>query len=210
MSTLVHEIETPVLLHNVTWEDYERILGENEENRSKRFFYDNGTLEIMVVSARHEGPSELLKLLVQLVAHGLGVPVYAVGSMTCKRRDLQKGFEADSSFYVARGPEMEDRDIDLEVDPPPDLIVEVEVTNPALPHFPIYSAIRVPELWRYNHRVSRVEFYHLEGAEYVETDSSIALPPLTAEIATRLLKERKRRGPIEWFDYVQEWARQQR
>jgi Uma2 family endonuclease len=113
--------------------------------------------------------------VVDLVAGGLGIEVYPVGSMTCKREDLQKAFEADAAYYVGRGPDLEDRDVDLAVDPPPDLIIEVEVTHPALPRFPIYEAFGVPEVWRYIRQNERVEFYRLESGGYVETASSVAL-----------------------------------
>ena len=129
--------------------------------------------------------------------------------MTCQREDLQKGFEPDSSFYVGCGTGLEDRDIDLLLDPPPDLVIEVEVIPPGLRRFFIYSAFGVPEIWRYSVERRRVEFYRLEHGEYVEAASSLALSNLTPEVATHFLNERKRLGHVKWIGYVQEWARAQ-
>jgi len=210
MSTLVSPVRESVVLHGVSWETYQQILSEHENNPGKRIFYDEGELEIMVVSARHEGPNDLLRLMVSLVAAEFGIEVYGIGSMTCRREDLQKGFEPDAAYYVGRAGDVEDRDIDLTVDPPPDLIIEVEVTHPAFPHFPLYSAFAVQEVWHYSHKASRVEFYRLEGDTYHETATSLALPKLASEAATIFLKERKRLGHVRWIAHIQNWARQQR
>src|SRR5207247_7204794 len=112
----------------------------------------------------------------------LEIELRHLASTTFKREHLQKGFEPDSSFYFARVSEVGNRDLNADVDPPPDLIIEVDVTSPSLNRFPIFAAFGVPEVWRY-HR-SRVTFYRLEGGGYVETASSCSLPPLTAEVAT--------------------------
>ena len=207
MATLVAPIENKVILHGVSWETYERLLNEHQESRGTRFTYDEGTLEIMVASARHEEPNRDLAELVQLVAAELGIDYRQVGSTTFKREQLQKGFEPDSSFYFARVSELEGREVDANVDPPPDLIIEVDVTSPSLNRFPIFAAFGVPEVWRY-HR-SRVAFYRLESGRYVEILSSFALPPLTAEVATRFVEERSRMRSTQWVRHVREWARQQ-
>ena len=207
MATLVTPVENKVLLHGVSWETYERLLSEHQESPGTHFIYDEGQLEIMVLFARHEQPNRDLALLVELVATELDIDVHQLGCTTFKRKHLQKGFEPDSAFYFARVPEVEGRDVDAEVDPAPDLIIEVEVTNPSLNRFPIFAAFGVPEVWRYHQ--SRVSLYLLERGSYVETASSIALPPLTAELATRFLEERSRMRSTQWVRYIREWARQQ-
>ena len=208
MATLVTPVENKVILYGVSWETYERLLNEHQESPGTHFIYDEGELEIMVVSRRHEEPNTDLALLVQLIAIELNIDFRQLGSTTFKREHLQKGFEPDSAFYFARASEMEGRELDPEIDPPPDLIIEIDVTSPSLNRFPIFAAFGVPEVWRY-HR-SRVTFYRLEGGRYVETASSSALLPLTAEVATRFLEERLRMRSTQWVRHVREWARQQR
>ena len=208
MATLVTPVEHKVILHGVSWETYERLLSEHQESPGTHFIYDGGALEIMVLSGRHEEPNRDLAMLVQLVAVELGIDFHQLGSTTFKREHLQKGFEPDSAFYFARVSETEGREMDAEIDPPPDLIIEIDLTSPSLNRFPIFAAFGVPEVWRY-HR-SRVTFYRLEGGRYVETASSSALPPLTAEVATRFLEERLRMRSTQWVRHVREWARQQR
>jgi len=208
MATLVTPVEHKVILHGVSWETYERLLSEHQESPGTHFIYDEGELEIMVLSRRHEEPNRDLAMLVQLVAMELGIDFDQLGSTTFKRKHLQKGFEPDSAFYFARVSETEGRELDAEIDPPPDLIIEIDLTSPSLNRFPIFAAFGVPEVWRY-HR-SRVTFYRLEGGRYVETASSSALLPLTAEVATRFLEERLQMRSTQWMRHVREWARQQR
>ena len=208
MATLVTPVEHKVILHGVSWETYERLLSEHQESPGTHFIYDEGELEIMVLSRRREEPNRDLAMLVQLVAMELGIDFHQLSSTTFKREHLQKGFEPDSAFYFARVSETEGRELDAEIDPPPDLIIEIDVTSPSLNRFPIFAAFGVPEVWRY-HR-SRVTFYRLEGGRYVETASSSALLPLTAEVATRFLEERLRMPSTQWVRHVREWARQQR
>ena len=86
--------------------------------------------------------------------------------------------------------------------------IEVDVTSPSLPRFPIYAAFGVPEVWRYKN--GRVSIYRLEQNRYVEAPSSSAFPPLTPEIATRFMEDRKRLDNIAWAHAIQDWARQQR
>ena len=208
MATITAPAQQKVILKGVSWETYQRLLAEHQETSGTHFIFDEGDLEIMVLSADHEEPNRDLEFLVNVLAEEFDLDMYPVGSMTFQREDLQKGFEPDSAFYIAHASEVEGREVDPAVDPPPDLIIEVDVTSPSLARFPIFAAFGVPEVWRYDG--SRVAIYRLEGGRYVEALSSSAFPPLTAELATRFLKERPGTRNTPWVRRVREWARQQR
>lgn len=205
MSTVLVPAEQKVILSEVSWETYERLLAEHGNRTGTRFAYDEGTLEITVVSANHEQSNRTLAMLVEVVAEELGIDVLRLGSTTFKRVKLLKGFEPDSAFYIAHALSVRGRDVDPTVDPPPDLIIEVDVSSPSLDRFPIFAAFGVPELWRY--AGSRVEMFRLDAGPYVETDSSIALPPLTAAIATRFLQESRDSRSTEWLRRVRDSTR---
>ena len=208
MATVSTAVEHKVILKRVSWETYHRLLAEHQDAGGTHFIYDEGNLEIMVLSARHEQPNRILALLVEVLAEEFGIDVCPVGSMTFQREDLQKGFEPDSAYYIAHASEVEGMEVDPAGDPPPDLIIEVDITSPSLPRFPIFAAFGVPEVWRYDG--SRVAIHRLEGGRYVEVASSSAFPPLTAEMATRFLQERRHLRSTQWVRQVREWARQQR
>ena len=207
MATVLSPVESRVVL-NVSWETYERILAEHPDAPSPRFTYNEGMLEIMVLSAQHEQPSSVLEALVMAVAEELSIDVCPLRSTTFKREELLKGFEPDASFYIGRASTMWDAELDAAVDPPADLIIEIEVSRSSLQRFPIFAAFGVPEVWRYDG--SRVSFWRFESGRYLEAESSAALPPLTAAAATQFLEDSRSVVSTEWLRRVREWARKQR
>jgi Uma2 family endonuclease len=208
MAAVVSPVEHKVVLNRVSWETYQRLLAEHQDESGTRFSYNDGTLEIMVPSARHEHPNRILALLVEIVASELDIEIYQLGSTTFQRSELQKGFEPDSAFYIAHAPAVAGRDVDPATDPPPDLIIEVDVANSSLLRFPIFAAFGVPEVWRYDG--TSVAIFRLEGGQYGEVPASDAFPSLTGALATQFLHDRKRLGSTRWLRQVREWARAQR
>ncbi len=207
MAMVVSPPEQRIILENISWNLYEQLLAEHGDSVGTRFTYDNGDLEIMVVSAEHERFNRTLALLVDLIAAELDINVDRVGSNTFKRADLLKGFEPDSCFYTQHHAHVKGKKrLDLSVDPPPDLVIEVDVTSPSLPRFPIFAGVGVPEVWRYDGE--RVWFFKLEGEKYAEVEHSPALPPLTSDVATRFLKENEEMDSTDWLRRVRGWARQ--
>lgn len=209
MVVLAGPAEQKVILTGISWDTYERLLAEHEAPSATRFTYDRGVLEIMVLSARHERPNRVLALLVEVVAEELSLDVQQLGSTTFRRRDLGRGFEADSTFYLQRAAAVAGKEeIDLTVDPPPDLVIEIDVTRPSLEKLPLYAAVGVPEIWRYDGE--RVAILRLEGTRYLDGQPSLALPPLTGEVATRLLEQSTRMPRPQWLHHVREWVRSAR
>jgi Uma2 family endonuclease len=209
MATVVSSPERLVILEGVTWDTYERLITEHGERCGTRFTYDEGVLQIMVVSSRHEEPNRTLALLVELLAEEMDVDLRRLGSMTFKRKDLQKGFEPDSCFYIQHADAVSGREeIDLRVDPPPDLTIEVDITRDSLNRFPIFAAVGIPEVWRFDG--TKVMFYQLESKRYVETPNSLAFPALSDEIATRFMEQSQKLKSTAWLRKVRSWARGQR
>jgi Uma2 family endonuclease len=209
MATVVSSPERLVILDSVTWDTYERLITEHGERSGTRFTYDEGVLQIMVISSRHERPNRRLATLVEVLAEEWGLDIEQLGSMTFKRKDLQKGFEPDSCFYIQHADAVSGKEeIDLEVDPPPDLTIEVDITRDALNRFPIFAAVGIPEVWRFDG--TKVIFYQLESKSYVETSDSLAFPALNAETATQFLEQSKNMKSTVWLRKVRDWAREQK
>lgn len=208
MATVVSPPEARIVLDGVSWGTYERLLAEHPQSASPRFTYNNGILELMILSRKHEQPNRTLALIVEVVAEELKIDLVRLGSTTFKREDLLKGFEPDSCFYIQNAAAIEGKDeVDLQIDPPPDLVIEVDVTSPSLPRFPIFAAVGVPEVWRYDGE--QVKLFKLEGEEYVALDHSLALPPVTETDATRFLNDSREMKSTVWFRAVRQWARAQ-
>lgn len=202
--------ERRVLLPRVSWATYERLLADDEERRVPRLTYDRGVLEIMSPSAEHERRNDTLKLLVNVVAEELGIDIVGFGSTTFRRRDLERGFEPDSSFYVQHEPHIRQKlAIDLTVDPPPDVVVEIDVANSSLDKLPLYARLGIPEVWRDEGERLRVLLRHPDGEGYDDAPVGRALPLLTADALTRWLAESRTQPRTAWLRAVREWVRAQ-
>jgi len=205
MDAVKSPAEQRVILPNVSWETYERLIAEREERRAPRFFYDRGVLEIVSPSPEHESAAYYIGLLVAVFAGEMNVDLYGVGSTTYKREDIGRGFEPDASFYVRNAGLMRGKTrIALDTDPPPDLVIEVDITSPSLDKFPIYARIGVPEVWR--HDGERVAIFELRGEQYVEISESAILPPLTHGALSDLIKESASLDLSAWMHRVRDLA----
>ena len=198
-----------VILPGVSWTTYERLLADFEDSHTAHFTYDGGVLEIMVLSARHENLNRTLALLVEIIAEEMGIDVRRFGSMTFKREDLYKGFEPDSCYYINHEAHVRGKDdIDLAIDPPPDLVIEIDITSPSLDKFPIYAQVGVSEVWRYDGNT--LNLFVLEKGQYQSAPASTAFPLLTSGVANRFLATSVTYRSTDWLRQVRQWVRGQR
>jgi len=196
-----------VILYDVSWETYERLLMEHDGNSSTHFAYDRGTLEIMVLSAQHERDADILTLLVNVLAEEMEIDIASFGSTTFRRRDLKRGFEPDACFYFQNEALVRSKNkIDLNIDPPPDLVIEIDITSPSLNKFPIFAALGIPEVWRYDGE--RVSIWRLETLDYHELAESQLLSRVTGAVLTELLETGRQVKRTAWLRQVRNWARQ--
>jgi len=208
METVKSPAEQRVVLHNIGWNTYERLLADHENSSPPRFTYDRGELEIMSPSPEHEAYNRSIALLVESLAEELGIDVYDLGSTTFRREDLERGFEPDSCFYIQNEEQVRGKDrIDLAVDPPPDLVIEIDITGPSFSKLPIYAQMGIPEVWRYDGE--RMTILILEGSDYAESTDSVVLPPATNTALTGFVEKCKAIRRTIWLKTVREWARKQ-
>ena len=209
MKAVITSAEQRVVLHDVSWEAYERLMADHAEASGPRFFYDRGTLEIMSPSAEHEEANRTLSLLVEVIAEEFGIEVRNLGSTTFKRADLARGFEPDSCFYIANLSKVKGKkEIDLAVDPPPDLVIEIDITRSSVDKMATFAVLEVPEVWRYDGE--RAQFFSLHGREYVEIAESATLSGLTSKAVEGFLAESERMERLVWLRTLREWARSRR
>lgn len=199
METVKSPAEQRVLLSNVSWETYERLLEDHLDSSAPRFTYDRGMLEILSPSSEHERFNRRIAQLVLAATEEMGVE--DLGSTTFRREDLESGFEPDSCFYVQNEARVRGKDrIDLTVDPPPDLVIEVALTHPSINRLPIYARLSVPEVWRYDG--TRLQILKLENAAYAEVPESVVLPSLKRSTLDRLIEQSKSMGRTAWLREV--------
>jgi Uma2 family endonuclease len=172
---MIDERSESVVLLNIQWSTYCRIL-RDLERQSMRLTYDNEVLEIMSPSSMHEYAKQWLGTMVTILAEEYSVDFIFGGSTTLKRRKLKKGLEPDQCFWVANCRRMiERKSLNLAKDPPPDLVIEVDITSSSLDRMKIYAALGVPEIWRYDG--ARFFVYALESSHKCDrVFRSIAFP----------------------------------
>src|SRR5215210_4958925 len=181
-------------LTNIDWDEYEHLLTQMESfYPGHRLSYDRGRLIVVSPKREHEFFKVFVGKMSQVLAEELGLEVEATGATTLRRKELGRGVEPDESFYVQNAANVVGRlEFDMNVDPPPDVAIEIDMTNDSLDKFPIYAALGVPEVWRYDGKTTH--FYKLAGENYETIRNSIAFPLLTAEDLTRCLRQSKVEG----------------
>jgi Uma2 family endonuclease len=203
-------VNTPVqhiVLEHVSWETYESLLADYVDQSVPHFTYDRGKLEIVSPLTNHEADNRTLGTVVELITMNWRLDIRDVGSMTYWRKDKRRGFEPDSSFYIQHVSDVRGKEqIGLSVDPPPDLVIEIEVTNAAIAKLPLYADAGIPEVWRV--AGDRVTILTLQGGEYHDVRESLALFPLDRDTLSQFLTSGRTLPRPEWGDLVLDWARQ--
>jgi len=143
--------EPHIFLPGVTWGFYESVVREVGARPRLRITFDRGDMELMTISPRHERYKHFLGRFFDVLTEELNTPISGYGGCTLKRDDLEQGLEADEWYYIRHEPQVRGKlDLDLQVDPPPDLAIEIEVSRNVVSRMEVYAAMRVPELWRFD------------------------------------------------------------
>jgi Uma2 family endonuclease len=170
------EAGSSVVLHDVSWDMYEKILEAFGERRLRHTYID-GMLEILSPPVRvYERRKKFIGRLIEMMAWRLGIPINSAGSTTLRKQLKRRGLEPEESYYIANEAVVRGReDLDLRKDPPPDLAVEVDVTHKSLDRLDAYAKLGVPEIWRHDGR--KMQFLKLEETEtYVPIKKSLSFP----------------------------------
>jgi len=195
-----------VMLYNISWQQFENLLKDLGDHRAARLAYDQGTLEIMTPLPEHEYYKEVFGIAVQDIAEELELNYESLGSTTWKRESRMAGVEADNCFYFQNEAAIRGRlDLDLRKDPPPDLVLEIDITSKSLDRFPIYARLGVPELWCYDS--GELKIYHLQDGKYIESQRSLVFPLAIRELP-KLIEQYRAEGRRAIRRVVREWVKE--
>lgn len=163
-----------IVLHDVSWRLYRTLLADVGD-RPIRVTYFRGSIETMSPLPKHEKWKKRIGRLIELMCLELRIPIEALGSTTFRRRAKKAGLEPDECYYVQHADAVKGKDrLDLKVDPPPDLAIEIDITRRSVKRQPVYAALGVPELWRLNGK--RLQVLALVQGRYDPGDESLAFP----------------------------------
>lgn len=203
-----HITETRIVLEGVSWDTYERLLQDTGETRHQKFAYCDGCLEIMVPLEGHEEPTRMFDQFLAVIVDELELEFRNLGSLTMKNPEQQKGLEPDCCFYIQHEADVRGVEpLDFEIHPPPDLVIEVDNSHSSLNKFPIYSALKIPELWRLHRNVLTIYQLNAQQSEYEQTTQSLAFPQLPICELTQFIEQAKKIGQRS---AVREWAKRVR
>jgi Uma2 family endonuclease len=211
MKTLTPEIaEQRVILSNISWQTFEQLLKELGDNRASRLAYDEGILEIMTPLGRHENNNRFIDDLIRAIADELDLNLKKFGSLTLKRSKKQKGAEPDSCYYLQNEALVRSKqEIDLDNDPPPDLVLEIDITSGSLDKRPIYAAIGVPEFWRYDGNKLQVFVLQQSTGEYQSVSQSPTFPWMSLDVIPRFIRQSLVDGETATLRAFRAWVREQ-
>ncbi len=196
-----------LLLKDLSWQEFEEILEELGASRAARLSYSNGILEIMTPLMGHETAKVLIGDLVKILLDEMGIDYEPTGSTTFKNQQMDQGVEPDESFYIENCEAVRGRQrVNLEVDPPPDLAIEIDLTSRT--RFNNYQLLGVPELWRYDGK--RLQINLLQDGEYIESQTSptfLGLP--LSEKILQVLEQSKTVNRGDLLREFRQWVRAQ-
>lgn len=166
------------LFEDVEWEFYEATLAQLERSgQHARVTYVDGRMEIMTKTGWHEVLKTALARVLEHYSVAVDVPLQGLGEATLKRKDRKAGVEADESYYITNKPVYDAKGwVDLKNGPPPDLAIEVELSQTMLDKQSVYVRMRVPEIWRAS--LEGIQVIRLDRDEYRAVEASVHFPEL--------------------------------
>jgi Uma2 family endonuclease len=192
------------VLRGLSWEAYLQLMDELPQSRGSRLTYDNGILEITVPLEVHEFSGRLIERFITTLVELMELRIKTMGSTTMKYPKLRKGAEPDNAYYIQNQPLVKGRDVDFSQDPPPDLVVEIDITHTDIEKNAFYSSLGVPEFWRFNGKIWRI--YQLCDRVYIEVEASPTFPKVPKERLYAFLKDAKE-DEIEAVISLRSWWR---
>ena len=212
MATILRPAAYPaderVVLHDVRWELYD-MLRRELGNRQVRLTYDGRNLEIMSPSRGHDLAGRFLGRLIAALANELDVEIGTGGSTTFRRDDIHRGLEPDECFWIANESAVRGkREIDLTIDPPPDLAIEIDISPSPLDRAAVYAALHIPEVWRFDGQNLYVEILGNDD-RYHPSEKSLSYPSLSVAELPRFIAMAEREGEVQALRSFVQWLREQ-
>lgn len=150
------------------WQDYQVLSQQLGDRGSPRIKYRPGEILLMAPLPEHGKDASLLGLIVTALLDHLNCTYDSFTPITMSLPEVS-GIEPDYCFYIENWRSVVGKNrIDWLNDPPPDLVIEVDVTS--YTNIDDYLPYKVPEVWLLKNKQLLV--YRLQGENYIITESS--------------------------------------
>jgi Uma2 family endonuclease len=178
-----------LVVQDVTWEEYEHLLEELSDRPGVRVTFDQGRLQAVSPLRAHEHYAQVMADMAVMAADSLDLPIEQLGSTTLRQVERLRGVEPDRCFYIANVHRIEGKlTLDLAVDPPPDVVVEIDMSSDSAAKLPIYAGLGVPEIWLFDGRRARILELVEDQGSYVDAVQSKFLPCISAPVLEQQLQ----------------------
>ena len=195
-----------IIVPDVSWDNYQQLVAEVNNQTGVRLTFDRGSLEIMSPLPVHEKYKEFLLRLMDRLSTLMGFDLESLGSTTFNQEWLDNGVEPDTCFYIKNAAKIIGKNrIDLAVDPPPDIAVEIDISHRSTTKLKIYEELRVPEIWLYDEQ--KLQILLLTETGYADSPTSQSFPFLTSEALTQFLERSKTEGQGAVLRVFREWVK---
>lgn len=203
-------ISTPLILDDISWEKYEQLLDIFAEYPAIRMTYDQGKLEIITPLPEHERSSWTLGRLIVILSEELDLEIIGLKSTTWTSKLKAVGKEADECFYIQNEAKMRGKvKIDLAVDPPPDLVIEIDLTHSFIDKMSIYNKLKVPEVWQYQNGKITIYLLNQDQGQYQESETSLAFSLFPVKQLANFVKIDDQKGENAKMKEFRQWVRLQ-
>lgn len=203
------------MLSGVSWQAFEELLDQLGTNRTARLTYDRGKLEMMTPLEEHDRCIRLLESLILVVADELYLKIHSIGSVLLTLPDLGQAIQPDAAYSLEEVRLSKRAEMDMNRMAPPDLAIEVSMSQGKIDRFAMYASMGVPELWFYLTTVGdevlkgNLQIFQLQGERYVETVNSRLFPALPGKRVSEFLEQSDTIGLAQALIVLREWAKQQ-
>ena len=197
-----------IVLYDISWEMYEKLLDVFAEHPGLRMTYYKGTLELMTPLPEHERYSWTLGRLIAALSEEFGMVIVGLKSTTWPSKSKTAGKEADECFYIQNEALVRSKlNIDFTIDPPPDLAIEIDVSNPSINKMAVYAELKVPEVWRW--QKGKLTINILTDTGYVESENSKVFESFPVKELARFMQLDPQKGENARLREFRQWVQQQ-
>lgn len=152
--------------------DYEQLLNQLGDRSIPRLRFRDNYILLMSPLPEHGKEIDVIADLVKILLRHRGQDWESFHPITL-RRGKEAGLEPDICFYIENYQViLGKRKLDLSIDPPPDLAIEIDVTS--FTRIEDYISLAIPEVWI--DKMNKLHIYLFANNKYVEADSSLIFP----------------------------------
>jgi Uma2 family endonuclease len=162
-----------------TWQDYQALSQQRGDGSIPRIKYRHGEVLLMSPLPKHGRDTSLIADVIKVLLDHVGQEYDAFTSVTMDRPE-ESGIEPDYCFYINNWQAVSGKDrLDWVSEPPPDLVLEIDVTSYS--DINDYLLYRVPEVWLF--RKTQILIYQLQNTEYILQERSLYFPEIQIQDA---------------------------